>query len=137
MAALLALGSLAGYAQYSFSVYGDFKPYVGSNDFAPYYMSALQADRVTQSKGLLIGLGARDSLSLRKRFDLAWGIEAIGGPSSTVDYQMWDNDAKAYRDIARRPAPVRLQQLYAEVKWRCLLLSVGMKTRGRHCSMTR
>ena len=130
MAALLASGSLAGYAQYSFSVYGDFKPYVGSNDFAPYYMSALQADRVTQSKGLLIGLGARDSLSLGKRFDLAWGIEAIGGPSSTVDYQMWDNDTKAYRDIARRPAPVRLQQLYAEAKWRCLLLSVGMKTRG-------
>ncbi len=117
-------------AEYSVSVFGDIVPYVGSNDFAPFYISSLKADRITQSKGLLVDIGACDSLSLQKRFDFSWGIEAIGGPSSDVGYSRWENSIQQFVTDRRRPAAVRLQQLYAEVKWRCLLLSVGMKTRG-------
>lgn len=127
---LTCLCFASAHAEYSFSVNGEAAPYIGSDKFAPFYISSLHADKVTQSKGIIFDIGAYDPLSLERKFDFSWGIEVLGGPSSGVDYQKWNHADNGFEDVSRRPASLRLQQLYAEVKWRSLMLSVGMKSRG-------
>lgn len=128
---LLALTvGVAANAEYRFGVYGELSPYAGSNDFAPFYISSNRHDKLTQSKGLLLDVGAVDSLDRSKRFDFSWGVEALAGVANSVDYRRWDPASEAFVANPQHPANIRLQQLYAEVKWRCLLLSAGMQSRG-------
>ena len=113
------------------SLYGG----VGSNDFAPFYMSANTSGRVTQSKNLLLDVKASHTMDTTRRFSYSWGIEALAGISSEVGYRRYNPDpadpenasAGVWSTIDRRPPVVWLQQLYGMIKWRSLFLSAGMK----------
>lgn len=118
-------------AEYDIAGHGEVIAGVGSNDFAPFYVNSNRNGILTQSKDFLIDLRLQDSLKLDRRFDFSWGVEALAEISNKVDYMRWDAEqGRPFYDNAQRPAPVWLQQLYAEVKWRSLFLSVGMKQRG-------
>lgn len=102
----------------------------GSGEFAPFYMNSNRHGKITQSKNTLIDLKLSDPLSLDRRFDWSWGVEALAGWSSNVDYDRWSTAADGMVKNPQHPARIWLQQLYAEVKWRSLFLSVGMKERN-------
>lgn len=102
----------------------------GSNEFAPFYEASLRGGRLTQSKNLIVDLRLADSLDLKKRFDVAWGAEIIGGYASAADYLRCEPDLNINVVNPQRPAPVWVQQLYADIKWRSLFLSIGEKDRG-------
>lgn len=114
-------------AEYSFSVGGSLNLGAGSNDFAPFYLHSNNYGKVTQSKNALLDIWASDPLDLSKRFDFAWGVEALAGYSNRVDYKKWNPEAGKFENNPQGPAYIWLQQLYAEVKWRCLFLKVGLK----------
>ncbi|MCM1152332.1 MAG: capsule assembly Wzi family protein [Muribaculum sp.] len=103
---------------------------VGSNDFAPTYTYSNRHGIITQSKDALLGLRLQDTLDLQRRFDWSWGVEALTGWTSSADYRRWSIPDKGYVNNPQHPARIWLQQLYAEVKWRSLFLSIGMKNRG-------
>lgn len=117
-------------AEYSFTIGGELNLGAGSNDFAPFYLHSNNHGKITQSKNAQLDIWAADSLDISKRFDFSWGIEAIGGYANKVDYRRYDPETKTWYNNPQGPAAIWLQQLYAEVKWRCLYLSVGLKDRN-------
>lgn len=114
-------------AEYSFSVGGELNLGAGSNEFAPFYMHANRHGKITQSKNAQIDLWAQDTLDLSRRFDFAWGVEALAGYASKADYMRWDPQISEWYVNPQGPAAIWLQQLYGEVKWRCLYLRLGLK----------
>lgn len=131
LAAILCLSiTTPASAQYSLHAYGGLDANVGSHEFAPFYMSTNRHGTLTQSKGLLLHVGAEDSLSTDRRFDFSWGVEAWGGITSKADYRRWNISDGRFLYHGERPASIWLQQLYGEVKYHSLVLSVGMKSRG-------
>ena len=128
---LLVTSSLHCMSQYQINTTGGVCASYGSNEFAPFYMVSNRGGTLTQSKNLLLNIGVSDSLNPEKRFDFSWGIEAYGGLQSSVDYQRWDRAShRLVADNSQRPATIWIQQLYGELKYRCLYLGIGMKDRG-------
>lgn len=127
--ALTLLGATAR-ADYGFTVGGSLNLGAGSSEFAPYYMHANRHGKITQSKNAQLDLWAIDSLDLSKRFDFSWGVEVLGGYANKADYLRWDPTAGEWYRNPQGPAPIWVQQLFAEVKWRSLFLSVGLKDRN-------
>lgn len=117
-------------AEYGFNVGGELNLGAGSSDFAPFYLHSNNHGKLTQSKNVQLDIWAADSLDLSKRFDFSWGVEVLGGYSNAADYSRWDPTAGEWYANPQRPAAIWLQQLYGEVKWRCLFLSVGLKDRN-------
>lgn len=124
---LTASGDISAY---TIDYEADFMANFGSNEFAPYYVASLRGGRVTQSRSALVDIRLSDSLDIKKKFDVAWGAEVLGGFSSKVDYLRRVNPDEGYTVNTQRPAPIWIQQLYAEIKWRSLFLSIGEKDRG-------
>lgn len=124
------VGSFPAKADYRFDAGAHLNLGVGSNDFAPFYIHANRFGKITQSKNVQLDLWAADSLDLSKRFDFSWGVEALTGYANKADYLQWEPIIGEWFPNPQGPAEVWIQQLYAEVKWRCLYLSVGLKDRG-------
>ncbi|MCH5217387.1 MAG: hypothetical protein J1F07_02355 [Muribaculaceae bacterium] len=131
---LLMLCCLPGVrAEYTFDVGAQLNLGAGSSDFAPFYLHANRHGKLTQAYNAQLDLWAEDPLDLSRRFDFAWGVELLGGYASRVDYRRYNpalTDLPADMRWERNPqgpAAVWIQQLYGEVKWRCLYLRLGLK----------
>lgn len=101
----------------------------GNGDFAPYYMMSNNGGVLTQSKTLAIRLKAWKDFDLSERFSYSFGADMIGEYASATDYMQFDHTAGELRPKSRRPVAERIQQLYGELKYRGVFLSVGMKER--------
>lgn len=99
----------------------------GSGDFAPYYIAANNHGIVTQSSNSLLRLAAAKHLDTSRRFSYGFGAEALGGYSSPADYLRFNPSADALEPHSCAPPAVWIQQLYGEVKYRGVFLTVGMK----------
>lgn len=127
---LLSIGSAItqeARAEYSFDAGATLTLGAGSNEFAPYYMHANRHGKLTQSKNAQLDIWAIDPLDLSKRFDFSWGVEIMGGYANKADYRRWNNTDKEWYANPQGPAPIWIQQLFGEVKWRSLFLSVGLR----------
>lgn len=132
-AALLAATSAkAEYAvDYSVGALGT----AAGGSFAPYYMSANRYGTVTQSGNALLRVAASRQIDRSARFSYGFGADFIGGYGSPADYLgyqagMEEAGLDPWSRNPEQPAAAWVQQLYGEVKYRSLFLSVGMKQRG-------
>lgn len=99
---------------------------VGNGNFAPYYISALNHGKVTQSKGLLLDAGIGHRLDTTRRFSWAAYLELCAGAASKVDYVKWTPEGiPTLTPLA--PPHLWLQQLYAQIKYRGVFLEAGLK----------
>ncbi len=128
-ALLVATGARA---EYAINYHGGLLGTLGGGGFAPYYISANRYGTVTQSGNALLRVGFSRDIDRSRRFSYGFGADFIGGYGSSADYlsfepaklpDHWDWNPE-------QPAPAWVQQLYGEVKYRSLFLSVGMKQRG-------
>lgn len=118
-------------AKYDIRVKAGTDAVYGSGDFAPFYMASNRFGTLTQSKDILFNAGIHDTLDLSRRIDFSWGIELWGGATSSVTYGKYSKEAgRTVYDNPQHPAHIWIQQLYAEFKYRCLVLSIGAKDRG-------
>jgi len=101
----------------------------GSGDFAPYYIASNRHGVLTQSSGALLDICATRGLDLTQRFSYAYGAEFVTGYSSRTGYMRYNPESKAFYSHDEEPAAIWLQQLYGEVKYRGVFLTVGMKER--------
>lgn len=99
---------------------------LGSGDFAPYYISALDNGKVTRSKGLLLDIGLSHKIDTTRRFSWGAATEFCGGIASSVPYLKYEASGQMVSHDMRPPC-FWLQQLYGEVKYRSLFLTAGMK----------
>ena len=133
----MALG-LAAYAQpepiyYEVQAYGN----GSTGDFAPTMLGSLNNGRYGQRGAALLEVGAMKRINKARRFSWGFGAHFIAGYSSSVSYVRWDAAAKQWGESSWRPAAARVQQLYGEVKYRGVFLTVGMKQRGSALLNTR
>lgn len=107
----------------------------GSNDFAPYYIASNNHGILTQSKDALLRVGASRAMSDSGRFSYGFGVDFLTGYTSTTDYYHYYPHATA--EVPRpdgsfvvnpqHPSRIWLQQLYGEIRYRGVFLTVGMK----------
>lgn len=128
--ATIFCGIAGANAEYAFEVGGELNLGAGSSDFAPLYLRADRHGKVTQSKNVQFDIWASDPLDLSKRFDFSWGLEVVGGYANKADYRRWNAELNTFEPNMQGPAPIWIQQLYGEVKWRSLFLRVGLKDFG-------
>lgn len=101
----------------------------GSGDFAPFYLASNRFGMMSSNRNVIVSAKAVRPLDSRPRFSYGFGVEAAGGYCSAVDYDRYYIETHSWGRNRQHPPRVWLQQLYGEVKWRSLFLSVGMKER--------
>lgn len=130
MAAAVGLGSLCVTAQerveYSATAIGG----GATDDFAPYLLGTGTHGKAPMGGTALLDLRVSKEFDLSRRFSWEAGAEMLTGYSGKADYQRYHAEGDRWTRNGRGPAAVWLQQLYASVKWRGVMLSAGMKERG-------
>lgn len=96
--------------------------------FAPYMIGSWNYGKVTGASGIWHDGRLMKRLDTDSRFSWGAGFEYLLGYGTSSDYDRY-TDSDAWTTCARRQAPARIQQLYAEVKYRSVFLTAGMKER--------
>lgn len=108
----------------------------GSGDFAPYYIASNNHGILTQSKDALLRLSLDKKTDTSRRFSYGFGVDFLAGYASSTDYLRYSPDeAQGAMEVANgwlvphpeHPANIWLQQLYGELRYRGIFLTVGMK----------
>lgn len=98
-----------------------------TGDFAPYLIGSLNHGKTVQKWSTLADMAISRPIDRQRRFSWGFGVEGIAGVSAANDYGLWDESAGEWTSRSERPPLAWLQQLYAEVKYRSLFLTVGLK----------
>ena len=122
--------SLAAAAEYPLDYEVEFSANAGSGNFAPYYIASNDYGRISQPYGARLEASLWRKMDMSKRFSYGFGVDLIGGWDSKTDYWRWSQESSSWYKHKQGPAPFRVQQLYGEVKYRCLFLQVGLKEHG-------
>lgn len=124
LAAVVPLSAAAVYpVSYEASVWGN----AGSGDFAPYYIASNNHGILSQTNNALLRLGAWREMDTSKRFSYGYGVSFVTGYGSDTGYERYNPMTKEFYSHKERPASVWLQQLYGEVKYRGVFMTVGLK----------
>ncbi len=99
----------------------------GQGEFAPYYISSLNSGRYSGQWNGFLSAGISRSLDLGSRFSYGFGAEFMAGYGSGIKYERYDAASASWTDHKINPSAARIQQLYAEVKYRGVFLRAGMK----------
>lgn len=127
LTAVLSLASLTvpaqpGSVEYRVSAIAN----ASTGDFAPYMAASWNYGKVTGASGIWHDGRLVKRLDMKSRFSWGAGFEYMLGYGSAAEYTRF-TDAKTWGTESRRQAPARIQQLYAEVKYRSVFLTAGMK----------
>ena len=100
---------------------------VGSTgEFAPYMIGSWNGGKIVNGKDAILDVGVSKPMDASRRFSWGAGVELVGGYSSAVTYDRYvEGSGWTTHDV--RPAPLWIQQLYGEVKYRGVFLMAGMK----------
>ena len=102
----------------------------GNNDFAPYYIASNRHGVITQSKSAIVRGHIWHDMDTASRFSYGYGADLIAGYGSNVDYLRYDGNDNVWAQNPQHPSRFWIQQLYGEVKYRGVFLTVGLKERG-------
>ncbi len=103
-----------------------------SGRFAPYMIGSWNYGRTIAKNQVSLDLEAHRNLDLNRRFSWGAGVEAITGYNHKALYDRFDEASQSWTTHRVGPAPIWLQQLYAEVKYRGVFLTAGMKNQQSH-----
>lgn len=126
IAAAALTATMAARADYSVEIEGSVMANTSSGEFAPFYINSMRHGRITAAHNALAEVSARRPMSTATRFSYGFCVDALAGWSSANDYGLCLPGGEWTSRSARPPA-IWLQQLYGEVKYRGVFLTVGMK----------
>lgn len=124
---ILSIISSQTIAQSTIEYQTEIAAHAASGTFAPYYFSANRYGTIDNSCGTYLRAKAFIPMDSIRRFSYAAGIDLIGNYETTSPVQRWENGIWTTHN--ERPSVFRIQQLYADVKYRAIFLSVGIKER--------
>lgn len=122
--------SLAGKSETPIEYQGGLTAGAGTGEFAPYYISSLQGGRFTGDGNLQVEALVKKSFDESRRFSYGFGADFVAGWGSGVDYERYESSTGDWTEHAVKPSAVWIQQLYGQVKYRSVFLTVGMKEYG-------
>lgn len=115
-----------------FTYWGATAVNVSSGDYAPYFIGALNGGRVTRATSGLADIGFCTDIDKSKRLSWGAGVEIVGGYSSDIKYDRYDAASATWYKTSNAPAPVWIQQLYVEGKYRQVFARIGQKDHKSH-----
>lgn len=127
---LLFLGRIQVRAEYNVNYGVETMGVLGDGDFAPYYMSSNEHGVITQGKSALLKLDLHKYLEKSRRFSLGYGATLIGNAVSSVGYSIYDKSTETMGEREEKPAAAWIHQLYLDVKYRSVFLTLGAKETG-------
>lgn len=101
-----------------------------SQRLAPYMIGSWTQGRYSQGNGIWQEGGIFKELNMNRRFSWGAGFEYSVGVGSEKAYDRWDENLKSWSFNRVGVSNGRIQQLFAEIKFRAVYLTVGMKNRG-------
>lgn len=127
LAAIAALGMTAAAEDFTMNYSAELQAVGGPGDFTPYYINSLRHGTLTSARGALLDLKAWRPVDLSRRFSYSFGIEAYASAVNSVDYARYNAETQSLGQHSVRPAPIVLQQLWGEVKYRGVFLYAGLR----------
>lgn len=98
-----------------------------TGDFAPYLIGSNSGGRhAMKSTAVLSGTIVKD-YNLDRRFSWSAGAELATGYAASADYEIYDADTRTWGARPWHPARAWIQQLWAGVKYRGVMLTAGMR----------
>ena len=102
----------------------------GDGKFAPYYISAMRHGRFSQKYNAQAEGKVWRPMTLDRRFSYGFGVDLIAGYASVNDYERFNPETQSWYTHSERPSSAWIQQLYGEVKYRGVFLTLGLKEHG-------
>lgn len=99
----------------------------GKGDFAPSYLSANNNGILTQPNTTTLRLSAGGTVENIGNITLCFGVDVIGGYSSSTKYDLYDATTGELNPREAKNSNFHLQQLYAEMGYRGIFAAVGMQ----------
>lgn len=109
---------------------------VGNGDFAPYYFTSNNHGILTQSKDALLRFSLEKKPEEYRRFSYGFGVDFLTGYASSTNYLRY-SPTETPQGIAvsngwlvphsEHPSRIWLQQLYGELRYRGVFLTIGLK----------
>lgn len=99
----------------------------GSGNFAPYYIASNQNGTITQADGIQLRMQAHRPIERNKRFSWGAGADMIACASNTTEYMHYSHATSTWTLNPHRPSAFHVQQLYGQLKWRSVFLTIGLK----------
>lgn len=122
----LALGLTLAAEPFTVNYSASMEGNAASGSFAPYYIGALRGGKITSGSGGNLDLAVWKPLDLSKRFSYAFAVEGVGRLGNKIAYDRYFIDTQEWKSIPRSTSNVWLQQLYGQVKYRGVFLTVGL-----------
>lgn len=129
LVAILAFPTFAT-AQYTLNYRASITTDLGSGHIAPYYLSSLKHGKTLASKSTDAELSLWRPMSTDGRFSYGFGLSAMAGAYSKIDYQRYDALSNSWTHNPVRHKPLWIQQLWGDARWRSIFIEAGMKERG-------
>ena len=98
-----------------------------TGDFAPSMIASWRNGILSRKNTAMVDICAIKKLDTGSRFSWAAGVELAADYSSATDYERYDAGSNTWGYSRQRPAAAFIQQLYGEVKYRQVYLTVGQK----------
>lgn len=128
--AIIFCGFLSAKGEYPINYNASLTANAGSGDFAPYYMASNIHGVLTQPFSTLLRAGVNRDMTTATRFSYGFGADIIGGYTSRTEYSFFDVAKNGLSTHKQGPSAIWIQQLYGEVKYRGVFLTVGLKERN-------
>lgn len=100
----------------------------GRSTFAPFYMSANRNGVIVSSNNALISVGLSKKINKSERFSYGFGAKLYGGYGNGINYERYDLNTDSWGWHKEYPPGFWIDELYGEIKWRSLFLSLGQMT---------
>lgn len=123
-AALCAVGTRAEVpVEYHASVTAQ----ASSKSLAPYMLGSWNQGRYAEGNGIWQEAGISKPLDTSRRFSWSAGFDYLAGVGEKTEYARWNEDAQTWGVNAARRNAFRITQLFGQLKYRAVYLTVGMK----------
>lgn len=128
------MGVVTATAQESIDYRTELSAHTSSGTFAPHYMSANRYGTIANGSGTYLRAGAFIDMDSTRLFSYAAGIDLMGNYETASPVRKWKDGAFTTELI--RPQVFRLQQLYVDLKYRAVFLSMGMREKAHENPIT-
>ena len=98
-----------------------------SKSLAPYMLGSWNQGRYVEGSGIWQEAGIFKRLDMSRRFNWSAGVSYMAGIGSKTRYDRWNENTESWGTNDVRRSAFRLTELYGELKYRAVYLTLGMK----------
>lgn len=131
---IASIAAMTAHAQSAVEYRTELAAHAATGTFAPYYLTANRYGTIDNACGAYLRAGVFIPMDSTRRFSYAAGIDLLGNCETTSPVKRWETDHWVTNH--ERPSIFRIQQLYADIKYRSVFLSVGIKERDNDNPIT-